>query len=162
MAEDSLSATTVINASVEEIFAALADPATHAAIDGTGWVTDNVESQPLTTAGQVFRMAMYHPHHPDGSYETANQVEVFDPPTAISWKTGYYDDDGELQFGGWFWRYDLRPDGPGRTTVTLLYDWSATSAETRKLIGFPPFPVAHLENSLAHLAKLTQRVARGG
>ena len=35
MAEDRVSATTVVNAPAEAIFAALADPAKHAASDGT-------------------------------------------------------------------------------------------------------------------------------
>ena len=30
----------------------------------------------ITAAGQVFRMAMYHPNHPDKDYEIANLVEV--------------------------------------------------------------------------------------
>jgi Polyketide cyclase / dehydrase and lipid transport len=154
MADDSVSATTVINAPAQAIFAVLADPAKHAAIDGTGWVCENVDSKPLTAAGQIFRMSMYHPNHPDGNYQTANRVQVFDPPSTISWETGYDPGDGTLRFGGWFWRYDLTPAEPSNTTVTLTYDWSACSDSVRKLIGFPPFPPQHLGNSLAHLAEL--------
>ena len=108
----------------------------------------------VTAAGQVFRMHMYHPNHPDGNYVTANEVLVFDPPHAISWRTGYDADDGTLRFGGWFWRYDLTPAGPSSTTVTLTYDWSAVPDDIRELIGFPPFPPEHFGNSLAHLAEL--------
>jgi uncharacterized protein YndB with AHSA1/START domain len=154
MADDRVSATTVINASAEAIFAVLTDPAQHAAIDGTGWVCDTVDSKRLTAAGQIFRMSMYHPNHPEGNYETANRVQVFDPPSTISWETGYDPGDGPLRFGGWFWRYDLTPAGPSSTTVTLSYDWSACSDSVRELIGFPPFPPEHLGNSLAHLADL--------
>jgi hypothetical protein len=39
--------------------------------------------------------------------------------------TGYRKDDGDLEFGGWIWRYDLAPLGPSETAVTLTYDWSA-------------------------------------
>lgn len=154
MADDSVSATTVINAPPEAIFAVLADPAKHAAIDGTGWVRETPASKPLTAAGQIFRMPMYHAGHPDGNYETANQVQVFDPPSTISWETGYEADYGTLRFGGWYWRYDLTPARPANTTVTLSYDWSAASESTRELIGFPPFPPEHLADSLAHLAEL--------
>jgi uncharacterized protein YndB with AHSA1/START domain len=154
MADDSVSATTVINAPAEAIFAVLADPARHAAIDGTGWVRETAASKPLTAAGQIFRMPMYHAGHPDGNYETAIRVQVFDPPSTISWETGYDADDGTLRFGGWNWRYDLTPAGPAKTTVTLSYDWSAATESTRELIGFPPFPPEHLGNSLAHLAEL--------
>src|SRR5262245_28804589 len=153
MADDCVSATTVIDAPAETVFAVLADPAQHAAIDGTGWVNASVDNKPLTAAGQVFRMSMYHPNHPDRHYETANRVQVFDPPSAISWETGY-DDDGTLRFGGWTWRYDLAPTGPSNTTVTLSYDWSAVPDPIRENIGFPPFPPEHLGNSLAHLAEL--------
>jgi uncharacterized protein YndB with AHSA1/START domain len=154
MADDRVCATAVINAPAEAIFAVLTDPAKHAAIDGTGWVCDDVDSEPLTAAGQIFRMSMYHPNHPDGSYQTANRVQVFDPPSTISWETGYDPGDGVLRFGGWFWRYDLAPAGRSNTTVTLTYDWSGTSDSTRALIGFPPFPPEHLGRSLAHLAAL--------
>lgn len=154
MAEDQLSASRVIAAAPETIFHILADPASHATIDGTGWVTANRDSERLRRAGQVFRMSMYHPDHPDKNYVTANQVRVFEPPHAICWATGYDADDGTLRFGGWFWRYDLTPAGPARTAVTLTYDWSATSPQTRELIGFPPFGPDHLANSLAHLAEL--------
>jgi uncharacterized protein YndB with AHSA1/START domain len=154
MAADSVSATTVINAPAEAIFAVLTDPAKHAAIDGTGWVCETVDSKPLTAAGQIFWMSMYHPNHPDGNYQTANRVQVFDPPSTISWETGYDPGDGTLRFGGWTWRYDLTPAGPSNTSVTLSYDWSACSDSVRELIGFPPFPPEHLGNSLAHLAEL--------
>jgi hypothetical protein len=154
MADDNVSATIVINSPAEAIFAVLTDPARHPVIDGTGWVCETVDSKPLTAAGQIFRMSMYHPNHPDGNYQTANQVQVFDPPSIISWKTGYDPGDGTLRFGGWFWRYDLTPVGPSNTSVTLTYDWSAASDSVRELIGFPPFPPEHLGNSLAHLAEL--------
>ena len=55
MADESLSATTIIHAPAEVIFAVLADPTKHAAIDGTGWVREPLDSKPLTAAGQVFR-----------------------------------------------------------------------------------------------------------
>jgi uncharacterized protein YndB with AHSA1/START domain len=154
MADETVSATTIINAPVEAIFAVLADPARHAAIDGTGWVCESLDSQLLTAAGQVFRMAMYHAGHPDGSYQMANRVQVFDPPRAISWLPGQDSGDGGLRFGGWVWRYDLAPAAPSGTTVTLSYDWSAVSDFLRQHIGFPPFPPDHLANSLAHLAEL--------
>jgi hypothetical protein len=154
MADDRLSATTIINASAEVIFVVLADPAKHAAIDGTGWVCEPLDSKPLTAVGQVFRMAMYHPNHPDGNYQMANRVQIFDPPSAIAWEPGQDNDDGGLRFGGWVWRYDLTPAGPSDTKVTLSYDWSAVPDLLRQHIGFPPFPADHLGNSLAHLAEL--------
>jgi uncharacterized protein YndB with AHSA1/START domain len=154
MSGDTLSATTIINAPAEAVFAVLADPASHAAIDGTGWVREAPDSRPLTAAGQVFRMNMYHPNHPNKDYQMANQIQVFDQPRAISWKPGYDTDDGGLGFGGWVWRYDLTPAGTTATEVTLSYDWSAVPDDIRERIGIPPFPPEHLSNSLDHLAAL--------
>ena len=154
MPGDTVRATTTIDAPPEAVFAVLADPASHAAIDGTGWVREPVDGVPLTGSGQIFRMSMYHAMHPDGGYQVANRVEVFEPPVAISWQPGSDDGSGDLQFGGWIWRYDLSPSGPSATDVTLTYDWSAVPVPTRELIGFPPFPPDHLDNSLAHLADL--------
>ena len=81
-------ASTTVNAPVQAVFDVLADPSTHAAIDGTGWVRESLDGKPLTETGQIFRMAMYHDNHPDKHYEMANRVEVFDPPRAIAWQPG--------------------------------------------------------------------------
>jgi Polyketide cyclase / dehydrase and lipid transport len=152
---ENISSTKVINASADTIFAILADPSKHAAIDGTGWVRESLDGQPLTRQGQVFRVAMYHDNHPNKDYEMANRIEDFDPPRTISWKPGQdLAGDGNLEFGGWIWRYDLAPIGPTQTEVTLTYDWSAVPQQIRDHIGFPPFAVDHLDNSLDHLAQL--------
>jgi uncharacterized protein YndB with AHSA1/START domain len=159
---EAVSATLVIQAPAADVFAVLADPASHAAIDGTGWVRETRDDQRLTAAGQVFRMAMYHGNHPDGHYEMANQVRVFDPPRAISWAPGQdLGGDGTLRFGGWTWRYDLTPADGSTTEVTLSYDWSAVPPALREQITFPPFGPDHLARSLDHLADLVGQVHTG-
>ncbi len=153
MIQELISATTTIAAPAETVFALLADPARHADIDGTGWVCEPLDGEPLRHADQVFRMAMYHDNHPDGRYEMANAVRVFDPPRAIAWEPGQdASGSGTVEFGGWIWRYDLAPAGPSDTTVTLTYDWSAVPPFLREHIAFPPFAPEHLDNSLRHLA----------
>lgn len=156
MTDDAIAVSTTVDAPPDTVFAVLADPAKHVAIDGTGWVRECLDGRPLSQSGQVFRMAMYHsnPNYSDGNYEVANKVEVFDPPRAIAWLPGQAAPDGGLTFGGWFWRYDLTPVAADRTRVTLTYDWSAVPQDIREHIAFPPFDVAHLENSLGHLASL--------
>jgi hypothetical protein len=151
---DSVSATATVEAPVDVVFEVLADPTTHPTIDGTGWVCEALDSAPLTAAGQVFRMAMYHPDHPDGDYLIFNEVQVLDRPRAVAWKPGYDAEDGTLGFGGWVWRYDLTPLGPASTEVVLTYDWSAVEEPVRRRIGFPPCPPEHLRTSLAHLGEL--------
>ncbi|WP_414940826.1 polyketide cyclase [Amycolatopsis sp. cmx-11-51] len=155
-AEENVSATLTVAAPVTRVFAVLADPATHSAIDGTGWVQDPADPAPLTEVGQIFRMNMYHAGHADGDYRVANKVDVFDSPRAIGWLTGTEKADGRLEFGGWFWRYDLAPLGPSETGVTLSYDWSAVPPSIREYIRFPPFGPEHLINSLHHLAELAE------
>src|SRR4051812_13763305 len=133
MTAEQLVASATIMAPAEAVFAVLVDPTTHAAIDGTGWVRGPIDPATLTHTGQVFRMAMYHENHPDKEYRVANQVEVLDVPTAIGWKPGYESPEtGELEFGGWTWRYDMEATGPAQSKVTLTYDWSAVPAPVRE------------------------------
>ena len=147
MTPEIVSATTTISASAEAVFSVLADPSRHAAIDGTGWVRDPIDSQRLSGSGQVFRMGMYHENHPDGSYEMANQVVGFEAPHVISWKPGRLSPaTDEIEFGGWIWRYELTELGPDETRVTLSYDWSAVGPIPRQHLQFPPFAPDHLGN----------------
>ena len=153
MTEEHMNATTTVSAPIEVVFDVLADPTTHEAIDGTGWVRESLDGTPLTESGQVFRMGMYHS---DQNYEMANRVEVFDPPHAVAWLPGQGPDNTNLDFGGWIWRYDLKSVGPSQTEVTLTYDWSRATPFAREHIQFPPFDVQHLQNSLKHLAELAE------
>jgi uncharacterized protein YndB with AHSA1/START domain len=159
MTDEQMQVTTTVNAPVETVFNVLADPSTHQAIDGTGWVRESLDGKQLTETGQIFRMAMYHENHPDKDYEMANRVEVLDAPSAIAWQPGQESETGELGFGGWTWRYDLEATGPSATTVTLTYDWSDVPPALRDVIQFPPFGSDHLEHSLEHLSDLVE--ARG-
>jgi hypothetical protein len=155
MTNDITTATITIPASAEEVFGILADPTTHEAIDGTGWVRESLDGESLTRTGQIFRIAMYHDNLPNKNYEMANKVVVFDRPHAIAWEPGRdAAGDGTLSFGGWIWRYDIRDAGPSEADITLTYDWSAVPPELRQHIQFPPFDAAHLENSLKHLSDL--------
>ncbi|MCP3803329.1 SRPBCC family protein [Allokutzneria sp. A3M-2-11 16] len=157
MDQENVSATLTFAVPAARVFAVLADPTTHASIDGTGWVQECVDRTPLTEVEQTFRMDMYHSGHPDGDYQVVNKVHVIDPPRAIGWLTGYDKGGGELAFGGWFWRYDLAPLGPSETAVTLTYDWSAVPQSVREYLNFPPFGPEHLGNSLRHLAEIVRR-----
>jgi hypothetical protein len=150
---ETLCVSRTIEAAREAVFAVLADPTRHPDIDGTGWLRGSTD-QPITAVGQVFGMAMYHDNHPDKHYDMANLVTVFDAPAAIAWEPGQHGADGELGRGGWVWRYDLRSVDESRTEVSLTYDWSAVPPPLREHIPFPPFPIDHLEQSLANLARL--------
>ncbi|MGB3480995.1 MAG: SRPBCC family protein [Mycobacterium sp.] len=156
MTDETMIIKRTINAPAGTVFAVLADPTTHQAIDGTGWVRESLDGKQLSEVGQVFRMAMFHTNYDGLHYEMANRVEVFEPPHAIAWLPGQGADDAALEFGGWTWRYDLDPVGDDQTEVTLTYDWSAVPAAIREYIEFPPFDRQHLENSLKNLGGLAQ------
>jgi hypothetical protein len=157
--QENVSATLTVAVPAASVFAVLADPTSHAAIDGTGWVQEPLDRAPLTEVGQIFGMDMYHADHPDGDYRVVNKVVVLDPLRVIGWVTGYEKGDGQLEFGGWIWRYDLVPLGPSETEVTLSYDWSAVPQFIRdRGIQFPPFGPQHLTNSLHHLTELAGQV----
>jgi len=64
LTQERIRATITVDAEPEAVFAVLADPARHAAIDGTGWVREPLDPEPLSAVGQVFRMGMYADNHP--------------------------------------------------------------------------------------------------
>src|SRR4029079_18102322 len=116
METECVTASTTIAAAPEAVFAVLADPSTHAAIDGTGWGRESLDGDRITAAGQDCRRALYHASHPDKDYKMANRVEVYDEPRAIAWRPGQEaPETGELRFGGWAWRYDGGAPGPSGT-----------------------------------------------
>jgi uncharacterized protein YndB with AHSA1/START domain len=171
-APDTLSATRRIPAAPDKVFAVLADPTTHAGVHASrhvaatndagriGRVDGALDTEPITGAGQRFRMAMYHDEHPTKNYVTVNEVHVYEPAVAIAWRTGALDENGVAKFGGWLWRFDLAPAGASSTDVTLTYGWSAATQEARDIIHFPPFGQDHLRNSLDHLAEIVATTER--
>lgn len=144
--------TRTIAAGPAEIFAVLADPSRHQNTEPTDWVRDAVDTAPIAGAGQMFAMNMYLTRA-GGDYVTHNLVNVFDEDRAIGWMPGVLDDTGAHTPGGWFWRYDLVPNGD-RTDVTLTYDWSGTPQHFRERVGeMPIFSEDYLAASLAALER---------
>lgn len=144
--------TRTIAATPAEVFTVLADPSRHQNTEPTDWVRDAVDTEPITAAGQMFAMNMYLTQA-GGDYVTYNLVNVFDKDRAIGWLPGILDDSGNHTPGGWFWRYDLAPNGD-RTDVTLTYDWSGTPQTFRDRVGqMPIFAEDYLAESLATLER---------
>ena len=54
MDQEHVSATLIVAVPAARVYAVLADPATHSAIDGTGWVQEAADRAPLTEVGQTF------------------------------------------------------------------------------------------------------------
>lgn len=152
MSSERFAATRTVPASPAAIFAVLADPARHCDTEPTDWVRDAVNAEPISGVGQIFAMNMYL-EAAGGDYVTYNLVTEFDNNHAIAWMPGRRDEAGNHAAGGWFWRYELVPNGD-QTDVTLTYDWAATPREFRDQIGgMPPFPEDYLSASLATLER---------
>jgi len=144
--------TRTIAATPAEIFAVLADPSRHQNTEPTDWVRDAVDTAPISGTGQMFAMNMFL-ELAGGHYVTYNLVNVFDQDRAIGWTPGVLDDEGNHSPGGWFWRYDLAPNGDC-TDVSLTYDWSAASQDFRERVGgMPLFAEDYLAASLATLER---------
>lgn len=120
-----VSATKVIGASPERIFAMLTDPAKHPLIDGTGSVLAVQPGGPeRLTLGAQFGMDMKI----GAPYKILNTVVEYDQDRLIAWR----------HFNGHRWRWQLRPFGDGTTEVTETFDWS--TARIPLLITLSPFP----------------------
>ena len=144
--------TRTIAATPAEVFAVLADPSCHQNTEPGDWVREAVDNAPVTGTGQMFAMNMFL-ERAGGHYVTHNLVNVFDKDRAIGWMPGQLDDAGQHSPGGWFWRYDLAPNGDG-TDVTLTYDWTGTPQNFRDRVGgMPLFPEDYLAASLVTLER---------
>lgn len=141
-----------INAAPAAVFAVLTDPTRHQDTEPRDWVRDAVDPRPITEAGQIFVMNMFLTFA-GGHYVMHNLVTEFDQDRTIAWVPGQLDESGTHDPGGWWWRYDLTPNGEG-TDVTLTYDWTDTPQSFRDQVGgMPPFPREYLDESLAALER---------
>jgi hypothetical protein len=141
-----------IAATPPAVFSVLSDPARHKDTEPGDWVRDAIDPQPITGTGQVFAINMFL-EQAGGHYVMHNLVTEFDENRTIAWVPGTLDEAGHHTPGGWFWRYDLAPDGDA-TDVTLTYDWTDTPQSFADQIGgMPPFPEQFIADSLAALGR---------
>ena len=144
--------TRTVPASPSAVFDVLADPARHRDTEPGDWVRDAVDPAPITGVGQVFVINMFL-EFAGGHYVMHNLVTEFERDRTIAWLPGRLNEAGEHEPGGWWWRYDLAPNG-GDTDVTITYDWTGTPQSFRDQVGgMPPFPESYLQESLAALER---------
>lgn len=143
--------TRTIPASPAAIFAVLADPTRHKDTEPGDWVRDAIDTETITREGQMFAVNMYL-DLAGGHYVMHNLVTAFEPDRTIAWLPGQLDAEGKHSPGGWWWRYDLAPNGTG-TDVTITYDWSGTEQGFRDTVGVPVFGPDFIEQSLASLER---------
>ena len=124
----------VVTASRSAVFAVLADPREHAALDGSGLVRHLAEGPVRLSAGAVFTMRMK-------GYTTTNTVVESEPGTLLAWR----------HTGRHVWRWQL-VEVPGGTEVTGTFDYTGKRARRLvRLIGFPRRAGAALDGTLAVL-----------
>lgn len=127
-----------IAAPPEKIFDVLADPAQHAAIDGSGTVQHARSGGPRRLSlGAKFGMSM----RIGVPYRISNTVVEFEEGRLIAWR----------HFGGHVWRYELEPR-EGGTLVRETVDYSRSHSQLYvKLAGWVPRSRRAIEQTLARL-----------
>lgn len=140
-----------MSASPAEIFAIVCDPATHAAIDGSGMVEAAIDARPVTAVGDTFDMDMDRTPLNDipglVKYQVRNLVTGFEQDRLVEWTTGGIGMDPVGHVYGW----ELEPAADGGTNVTHYCDWSGISDEMRSQRAWPVVPLHMLETSIANL-----------
>lgn len=125
-----VSATRVIHAPAERIFALLIDPAMHPKLDGSGSVLAAQPGGPQRLElGTRFGMDMKL----GAKYKILNTVVEYEPDRLIAWR----------HFNGHRWRWRLTPLEDNRTEVTETFDWS--TARVPVLISLSLFPKRNLK-----------------
>ncbi len=145
----SITVSRTIDASAKDVFTVLSNPARHAEFDGSGFIRSDDRTDRITANGQKFRMNMSGDHM-GGDYQTENTVSGFAPDKLIAWKAA----PAGSEPPGWEWVWNLEPQGPDATEVTLTYDWAkVTDKGLLSKISFPLVSKEQMEDSLARLAE---------
>lgn len=146
--QSSITVQRTIDASSQDVFEVLSNPENHAAIDNSGFVVSDEKTDRITGSGQVFRMNMTGDHM-GGDYQSDNHVTGYDKNHLLAWQTA----PAGTEPPGWEWTWELTPQGPDSTDVSLTYDWSKVTDEALlQKIGFPLVTRDQLEASLGNLA----------
>ena len=143
---DTNSATRVIDASANDIFAILSDPSRHAETDDSGMVVSADTDAKLEKVGDIFVMNMIKE---DGDYQTRNEVFAFQENKVIGWKN-LANLTADVEVGA-KWLYELESEGADSTRVTLTYDRSEIESDAVRKMS-ENFDDSVMEQSLATLA----------
>ena len=132
----------LMSAPASVIFDVLADPAQHAAIDGSGTVQGHVGKQSRLSLGSTFAMKMRF----GIPYRIKSRVLEFEESRLIAW--------GHL--GGHIWRYELE-EVSDQTLVTETFDWSTSRLPlVIEILGYPRRHNKNMERTLLRLAGLVE------
>ena len=146
-----------IAAPAADIFAVLADPQGHVAIDASGMLQD-ATGDPAGKVGDRFVVHMDREalnDFPMGKYDVTVDITEFEPDRLIAWTIlGAI----EPQIGH-VYGYRLEPldDPAGATLVTSFYDWSNIHDKWRAADIFPVIPESALRATLGILDRTVRR-----
>lgn len=153
MTEERIEVSRPIAASPAEVFAVLADPQGHVAIDATGMLQD-ATGDIVTAAGDEFVVHMDRESlndFPLGRYDVTVHITTFEPDREIAWTI-----KGQLTLGH-VYGYRLEPADDGGTLVTSYYDWSTITDEWRDAGIFPVVSELALRGTLGILDRTVRR-----
>ena len=146
-----------VRAPADRIFAALADPATHVAIDSSEMLLSATDAAPVTAVGDSFVVAMDREPLGDlplGRYSVENTITVFEPVSHIAWAPGA-PGDGPL---GHVYGYVLVAAADDASTeVTSYCDWSGVPEVVHQFLTFPVISLDALDATLERLAARVER-----
>jgi hypothetical protein len=130
------------------VFAVLADPAGHVAIDSSGMLMSATGDR-VNAVGDTFVVHMDREalnDYPLGLYDVTVEITAFEADREIAWTV-----HGQLDLGH-VYGYRLEPIDGG-TLVTSYYDWSDVSQEWKDAAIFPIIPEGALRATLGILAR---------
>jgi len=143
-----------IAAPAAEIFAVLADPQGHVAIDASGMLQD-ATGVPAKQAGDQFVIHMDREalnDFPMGKYDVTVDITEFEQDRLIAWTIL-----GQIKPQiGHVYGYRLEPADDG-TLVTSFYDWSNIADKWRESGIFPVIPESALRATLGILDRTVRR-----
>jgi hypothetical protein len=154
-----LSISRSIAAPAAVLFAHLARPADHVAIDGSGLVR-GTDHEVLAGVGDVFEMRMCNEFL--GDYVTENHVVEFERDRLIAWEPVLKETDhpeAQSNIGvpaHLRWRWELAPEPGGGTLVTESYDLSRCPPWLREATKGGEDWRDAIETSLENLAKMVE------
>ncbi|WP_342318915.1 hypothetical protein [Corynebacterium mayonis] len=146
MAQDTNSATRVIDAPASVLFDLLSNPDRHAETDNSGMVVSSDKAERLKAVGDQFTMNMTKE---DGDFQTLNEVFAIQENKVIGWKN-----IENLTAGvrvGAKWLYELESEDADHTRVTVTYDRSDIESDQVRALS-EKFDDDFLETSLDAVA----------
>jgi hypothetical protein len=153
MTSERMQAQRLIAAAPAKIFAVLADPKGHVAIDSSGMLQSST-GDPAHAVGDRFVVHMDRESlndYPLGKYDVTVVITTFAPDREIAWTIL-----GQMEPPiGHVYGYTLEPSEDG-ALVTSYYDWSSIHPQWREAKIFPVMSELALRATLGILARTVE------